>query len=390
MGRFFKNKMLWIGLGINILVASIFTFAFMGSMVNPTPKELPIAVVVEDEGAKLPNGENFNLGATFAKEIQKRDTSSVKWKILKTKVAALEAMNEKEVYAAIVLPRDLSKNIFSLLTINPTKPSTTIIINEGMNLGGANLALQIANSVLITFNQQIEAQLYTQIAEMKVPISLDMAKIISNPVSVETEKINPVGSNSANGNTPALFTQILWMATFISSMILFTLLKKGTEGSWTLKSFASQIIAGVLYVVFISGVIFLLTIRVLEVSVSNEGELFIMLVFIGLCFFFIQNTLLNWIGYPAAPLIILLFFFSTPILTMAPELLPNVTRDYLYTWVPFRFSLESFMDLLFFDKGLFENGIGTIGVIGLISLCLMGFAILKPVKKRHVGASEKM
>jgi hypothetical protein len=106
-----------------------------------------------------------------------------------------------------------------------------------------------------------------------------------------------------------------------------------------------------------------------------------MMFYIGLCFFFLQNALLNWIGYPAAPLFILLFFFSMPILTLAPEMLPVLTRDWLYSWVPFRYSLENFKDILFFGRDIFENGIGTIGVIGLSSLVIMFLAVLKPVKK---------
>lgn len=388
MGQFFKNKMLWLGLGAIILIASVFTFAFMGSTVNPTPKELPLAVVVDDEGAELPNGKQFNISAAFAKEVQKRDTSSVKLKMLKTKEAALKAMNEKEVYATIVLPRDLSKNVLSLLSNSPTKPTTTIVLNEGMNLGGANVALQISNSLLTKFNLQVEEKLFKQMAELKVPITIEMAKLIGTPITVETEIINQVGTNSANGNTPALFTQILWLVTFISSMLLFTLLRKITKGKLTLKSVSSQIISGILYVMFTSGAILLLAVTVLDVSVPNEEELFMMMFFIGLCFFFIQNALLNWIGYPAAPLIILLFFVSMPILTIAPEMLPTLTRDYLYSWVPFRFSLEGFKDLLFFNKGLFENGIGTIGVIGLISLLFMGLAIFKPGKNRQLNASS--
>lgn len=378
---FLKNKLLWIGLGIIMLAAGVFTFAFMGSTVNPSPKELPLAVVMEDEGVKQPNGEQLNFGEILVREIKRNDTSSVKWKVFDGKEEAIEAMNEKKLYAAIVLPQNLTQNIFSLLTDLPTTPASTIIINEGMNQVGVNIANQIANGVLSNFNQQIQSQIYAQVEGMKSPITTDFAKLISNPVTIETEKINPVPVNNANGNTPALFTQILWIGTFISSMILFILARKSNDGNLNLGTIISQILSGVLYVTFISGTALLLAVHVLDVSISNEANLLLAMVFIGLCFFLLQSALLNWIGYIASPILILLYFFAMPILTLAPEMLPDVTKDYLYSWVPFRFSLEIFRDILFFDKGIFDKGIGVIGGIGLVSFVVMGLAIFKPTKR---------
>lgn len=378
---FFMNKLLWASLGIVVVAVSIFTFAFMGSTINPTPKELPLAIVMDDEGVQLPNGEQLNFGEKLVDQIQKNDTSTVNWIILTSQEDAINEMNEKKVYATLVLPKDLSQNIFSLLTENPSKPTLKIFTNEGMNLTGANIATQITNGVITNFNNQIQEQLFTQIDKINDPLSVDLSKLLANPLTIEAEKINTVGSNHANGNTPALFTQLLWLMTFISSMFLFTLVKKMSGGKWSFATIGRQVLAGILFVASISGTILFIAVQVLNVNIPSSSEMFIMMFYIGLCFFFLQNALLNWIGYPAAPLFILLFFFSMPILTLAPEMLPDVTRDWLYSWVPFRFSLEEFKNILFFGKGMFENGIGTIGVIGLSSIVIMFLAVFKPLKK---------
>ncbi|WP_147535185.1 YhgE/Pip domain-containing protein [Bacillus marasmi] len=389
MGGFFKNKMVWLGLGGIILLASVLTFAFMGSTINSTPKKMPLAIVVEDEGVQLANGKQMNLGEALIKDIQKEDSPSVKWKLLKSKQSALSAMDEKKFYAVIIIQRDFTRDVLSQVTNKPTIPTATIIMNEGMNPVGASVALQIANGVVTQFSKQITIQLSSLMAELNIPITPDLAKTITEPFKVDTVKRNPVGTNNANGNTPALFTQILWLVTFISSMMLFTIRKKGPKENQTAWSLVSQILAGTLYVSISSGGILILAVRVLGVSVPNEGDLFMLLVLIGLCFFLIQNALLMWIGYLAAPIIILLFFFSAPILTMAPEMLPEFTRDYLYSWIPFRFSVESFKDLLFFKKGPFESGMVTLGVSGLISLCMIGLSILKPVKKGSFATTDQ-
>ncbi|MCM3412960.1 YhgE/Pip domain-containing protein [Metabacillus litoralis] len=384
---YFTNKLLWIGLGLISLLACIFTFAFMGSTVNPIPKELPIGIVLKDNGVQLPNGEELNLGKKFGEQIKNNETSSVEWISFETEKDALEGMKNKEVYGMLILPKDLSKNVYSLLTNTPTKPDINIYINEGMNMTGANVASQITTGVISQFSQQVQDQLFNTIDEIKAPISSDLAKSLANPISVTTEKINPIGENSANGNTPALFTQLLWLTTFFSSMILFTIVNKVTGGKWSLTSISSQLLSGALFVTSISIIILLLTEKLLNVSIPNSSDMLLLMIFTGLCFFFIQNALLNWVGYLAAPLIILLFFFSMPVLTMAPEMLPSITRDWLYSWVPFRFSVEAFRDFLFFKKEIFEEGIGMLGIIGLSSLLVMVLAILKPKKTK--GITEK-
>jgi YhgE/Pip-like protein len=377
----FMSKLLWFGLGFIVIAVFIFTFAFMGSTVNPTPKELPLAIVMEDEGVQLPNGEQLNFGEILVEQIQKNDSSSVDWIILNHEQEAMNEINDKNVYAALVLPSELSQQIFSLLTEKPIKPTTKIYINEGMNFTGANVANQITNGVLTDFSKQIQDQLFQQAGKMEAPLTVDVAKLLANPLTIEIDKINEVGTNNANGNTPAQFTQLLWLTTFFSSMILFTLMKKITGGKWSITSVGSQVVSGLLFVASISAAILFISNQLLDVNIPNSGDMFIMMFYIGLCFFFLQNALLNWIGYPAAPLFILLFFFSMPILTLAPEMLPDLTRDWLYAWVPFRYSLENFKDILFFGRDIFENGIGTIGVIGLSSLVIMFLAVLKPVKK---------
>ncbi|MGM7680927.1 hypothetical protein ACSVDA_02110 [Cytobacillus sp. Hm23] len=86
------------------------------------------------------------------------------------------------------------------------------------------------------------------------------------------------------------------------------------------------------------------------------------------------------------PILILLFFFSLPILSVAPELLPVVTINWLYSWVPFRFIVESFKDILFFGKKSFDHGLGILGWSGVVSLMLMFLAVLK--SKNGVNEAE--
>ncbi|WP_408009193.1 YhgE/Pip family protein [Pseudalkalibacillus sp. A8] len=379
--RFFQQKLFWGGFVGIILAVFIFTFTFMGSTVNPTLKEMPLAVVVQDEGVAMHNGQEMNFGRILEDQLKKNDNASIDWTFLDSREEAVKGLNEKEYYAAIVIPDDLSQSIFSLLSEKPMQPEVEIFINEGMNMTGATMADQMTSGVLSNFNQQVQQNLYAQIAKTQATLSVEQSKVLAQPVQVTKETLNPAGSHTANGNVSALFTQILWITTFISSMILYTAIKKLGQGKWNFSAIFSQLLGGLLFVVSICGLVFWLTEGVLEVAIPNGGEMFMLLLFTGLMFFFIQGALLNWIGYAAAPLFILLLFFAIPVLTLPPELLPEITRDWLYSWIPFRFSAEAFKDVLFFGSNPLENGLGVLGYTGLAGLIIMLLAVFKPNRR---------
>jgi YhgE/Pip-like protein len=378
MKNFFQQRLFWGGFVGILISVFIFTFAFMGSTVNPTPKEMPLAVVVQDDGMTLPNGQQLNFGKMFQEQVKKNDNESIDLAFLDSREKAMEGMNEKEYYATIVIPNRLSQNIFSLLTDQPEKPEVEIWINEGMNATGAKMAGQMASGILSNLNIQVQNNLYEQVENQQIPFSVEKSKLLTQPIQVTTKTLHSVGDHNANGNTPALFTQILWLTTFISSMILFTVIKKLELWKWTLLSVTSQIFGGLLFVLSICGLVFWLAEGVLDVSIPNGGEMFVLMLFIGMMFFFIQGGLLNWIGYAAAPIFVLLFFFSMPVLTLPPEMLPDITKDWLYSWVPFRFSVEAFKDTLFFRVNPLASGIGVLGYIGSAGFIMMLLAPLKP------------
>jgi YhgE/Pip-like protein len=378
MKNFFQQRLFWGGFVGILISVFIFTFAFMGSTVNPTPKEMPLAVVVQDDGMTLPNGQQLNFGKMFQEQVKKNDNESIDLAFLDSREKAMEGMNEKEYYATIVIPNRLSQNIFSLLTDQPEKPEVEIWINEGMNATGAKMAGQMASGILSNLNIQVQNNLYEQVENQQIPFSVEKSKLLTQPIQVTTKTLHSVGDHNANGNTPALFTQILWLTTFISSMILFTVIKKLELRKWTLLSVTSQIFGGLLFFLSICGLVFWLAEGVLDVSIPNGGEMFVLMLFIGMMFFFIQGGLLNWIGYAAAPIFVLLFFFSMPVLTLPPEMLPDITKDWLYSWVPFRFSVEAFKDTLFFRVNPLASGIGVLGYIGSAGFIMMLLAPLKP------------
>ncbi|KAA6451828.1 hypothetical protein [Bacillus swezeyi] len=86
------------------------------------------------------------------------------------------------------------------------------------------------------------------------------------------------------------------------------------------------------------------------------------------CFYLMVAAVTAWVGFSGAGMFGLLVFFGT--LTMAPELMPALLRDWLYSWLPMRFASEGLRDLLFFDKSLSVNQ--PVTVLLSSRLCVFG------------------
>ena len=128
-----------------------------------SPPTIPIAVVVEDQGAVI-NGQPMKLGEEVAKRITAPDSPApdfVKWARLDGRDEAMKGLESGNFYAAIVIPGDYSQRLLSmsgppavppsgqppslepagieLLTSPAVQPSTTSLIENAFNgmVGGS-------------------------------------------------------------------------------------------------------------------------------------------------------------------------------------------------------------------------------------------------------------
>jgi YhgE/Pip-like protein len=201
----------------------------MGSTVNPAPKDLPVTLVMQDKGAEVPQLGSVNIGKQIQEQLQDNDKLPLKWSIVESKEAALLGMKDKKYYGAIIFPETMTQKFLSLQTSNPQKPEAEVIINQGKNYSGAAATSQIIEKMMIGVNQQMQNMIFSQIKAQGKMLTADQAQLLTNPLTVKTTTVNEVGTHTANGNLPAMFTQVLWLMTFISSMILFAALKKNNS-----------------------------------------------------------------------------------------------------------------------------------------------------------------
>ncbi|MED1412540.1 MULTISPECIES: YhgE/Pip domain-containing protein [Bacillus] len=388
--QFFKQKMVLGGL-LGIMAAVIIaSFAFMGSTVNPVPKDLPIAMVIQDTGTNLPGQGSVNLGNKIKEQVLQNKQNTIKWTFLQTKKDALQGMKEKKYYAAIIFPPEMSQQLVSLTTPKGQQTEVQILVNQGLNYNASMISNQMIDKLIGEINENIRHILLDQLSPQNTTLTTEQAKLLASPLIVKTELIHPVQSHTGNGNVPVMLTQILWITTLISSLILFMAAEKFTNGRMTGKSVLSQILAGSVFVIVIASLILFIAHTIIEVNIPNQGEILLLFFFFGFMFFLLQSALLNWVGRLGVPILMIVFFFSMPILSLAYEFLPDVTKHWLYSWSPFKYSVEALRSSFFFEGYGMSSYVQTMGLIGLVSLIIMVLSVFKKDKQKGSISTESV
>ncbi|KOP68291.1 hypothetical protein AMS62_25855 [Bacillus sp. FJAT-18019] len=344
-----KEKMTWLGVAIVLVVLILFGLAMMGSVLGSEPKELPVAIVVLDQPTELPSGGTLAVGKTIQEITGSDPTLPFVWHVVNSEEEAREGLDKREYYGALVLPADLSSGLLSLATSTPIQPNVKIIANEGMSTQASTIVTQTLGQTLRMISVELSQQLFDQIWEEKKQISIETANALMTPMNVQEEVIHSPGVNNASGNAPALLTQIMWIGSLVTGIVLFLASKKAVAAGsrrWTVN--VLQLIVGLMIVSIASCFIIWMASSWYGMEMANAGATWLFLWLAGSAFVLLQSSLLNWIGFRAMPLLVLLMFFSIPLLNMAPEFLPQMTRDWIYSWTPLRFAAGGLREVMYF------------------------------------------
>ncbi|TCP52522.1 YhgE/Pip-like protein [Tumebacillus sp. BK434] len=358
----FTQKFFYIGLAVVLLVGTIMVFANMGSTVSPTPTDLPVALVVEDEG---------QFGQMMAEKIQGVETP-LKWTLLDSEQAALDALDREEYYAAVVLPQALSGQLATLQTPAPKQAEVKVYINQGKSLTAANLANGVIEKMFTGVNAQLREQTLAAVKQRGNMLSTELAAVLAAPVKLTSTPLHPVGSHSANGNAPAVLTQLVWFCSMIGAVLMFLAASKNAEGKSRFAVLLGQMLAGIFVIVVGVLTVLGLATGILGLELSDFWQVALFLMFAGYCFFLLQTTLLSWIGLGGMPILVLMFFFGAPVLSLPKEMLPVISQDWLYSWLPLRFSVDGLRDILYFGNGdNLADPMWTLGWIGAAGVVLI-------------------
>ncbi|WP_040207521.1 YhgE/Pip domain-containing protein [Neobacillus jeddahensis] len=388
----FKNKLVVLSPIIAFAVLFIFSLTLFPS-VNIQPKNLPIAIVNEDQGIQIPDQPKMNMGTTIAEMIQKTaattdEAPAVKWIEVKSSEEVQKGLDQQKYYAAFIIPKDFSAKQASLRTPTPSSPEVQLFINQGMNTAASTMAGQILNTVVDNINNNVRTQLLEGFEKQGATLTTTQAASLVAPIAKKVTNVNEIGANSANGNAPISLFQPLWMASIASAVIIFMAVSKlavrTRKENLSIK--LGQILVGA-FVSFVVGFgLTWLANGMVGLAIPQFGDTALFLSITCFSFFLMISAVLSLVGMKGIPIFVLILFFGAPLLALAPEMMSSFYREWIYSWLPMRFMVEGLRELFFFGKSLSWNSpVSTLVWIGGVSLVI----VLGSSLKLQAGKQQK-
>lgn len=385
----FKNKLLCFSPLIALAIIFIFSLTLIPS-VQPQPKNMPVAIVNEDQGVQIPNQGNMNMGQSMVELIHENaqvndEDPAIKWSEVKSAEEAQKGMDNQKYYASLVIPKDFSAKQASLRTPAPSSPKVQIFINQGMNTAASNMVGQVLNGLVDNLNSNVRTELLQEMEEQGLTLTPQQAASLAAPITKEVINVNEIGVNSANGNSPVSLFQPLWMGSLAAAAIIFISMSK-TKAAGRKESVFSkftQILMGAVAALVVGFGLTWLADAMIGFDIPEYMDTAIFLTITSFSYFLMISAVLSLLGLKGMPLFILMLFFGAPLLAMAPEMMSAFYRDWIYSWLPMRFMVEGLRELFFFGKGLTWSSTSTLVWIGAVSTVVLLITALKaPSLKR--------
>lgn len=132
-----------------ILVPLIYAGFFLAGYWNPYGhlENLPVAVVNQDEGAMM-DGDRIEAGNDFVKEL--KENKELEFHFIPEKEAD-QGLKDGDYYMVLIIPKDFSKNISTLMDDNPIPAKLISKTNPGNNF----VASQISSTAVEKINAKI-------------------------------------------------------------------------------------------------------------------------------------------------------------------------------------------------------------------------------------------
>ncbi len=137
--RVLTSPKVWVSIFAVVVVLSLLFYAYLTAIASPTEnlKDLPVALVNEDEGGEL-GGEEVALGDQVVERVTGSDSPAdgvVEWTQPNSRMDALEGLGRNEFYGAIVIPKDYTERI-STAASPPELPLAIVNEDEGAEMQG--------------------------------------------------------------------------------------------------------------------------------------------------------------------------------------------------------------------------------------------------------------
>ncbi len=151
--KFVKEHFMIVVMMAIILIPSIYTVLFLGSMWDPygNTGNLPVAIVNQDEAVSY-NGKTLNVGEQLCDNLKEND--SLKFNFVDESVA-LDGLENGTYYMVMVIPQDFSSNATTLTQKNPKKMQIQYYTNPGTNYIASKFGESAVKTIKESLNKTV-------------------------------------------------------------------------------------------------------------------------------------------------------------------------------------------------------------------------------------------
>lgn len=375
--RLFKEKMAWAAPIAVILIIALFSVNLFAQG-DPQVKNLPVALIVNDEGT--------NVDAVKAAVKQAGKGIEGKEPMLSfttEKESDIEDLfDDKKYYAALVIPEGYDDAIQNALKDNKAA-TLKVYVNQGYNMTGSNYAKTALNGLISQVSAHYSTNFIAQMGDAQ--IDAEKAAVLVTPIVAEEKIFNPITASTANGSAPTLMAVPAWVGALIGGFIVFlatsSIFKKEMlTRKQTLRLMGGQVLFGVIIALF-SGFTVATLASIAGISMPSYLLVALFVSFAAFCFFLLVSAITAWIGKPAITLFMVVMLLGMGVLMTPQEMLPEFFVNFIRPWVPIRFASEGLREIFYFDSGFYTGAsFNTIVGIGIAGLIIFILSIFKPVK----------
>lgn len=151
--KFVKEHFMIVVMIAIMLIPSIYTVLFLGSMWDPygNTGSLPVAIVNQDEAVSY-NGKTLNVGEQLCDNL--KENGSLKFNFVDEKVA-LDGLENGTYYMVMIIPSDFSSNATTLTQKNPKKMEMQYYTNPGTNYIASKFGESAVKTIKESLNKTV-------------------------------------------------------------------------------------------------------------------------------------------------------------------------------------------------------------------------------------------
>lgn len=144
---------------------------------------MPVAVVSEDTGAEVGDQGYLNAGSMVIDKL--KDNTQLQWTFVSSKEEALEGVSAGTYYAAIILPKNFTSDLASVLSGNLEKAPVQYYVNEKIN----PVAPKVTDTGAKTITTQINETFVSKVSEVVSEKFIGLASTISSQTDTAADRV---------------------------------------------------------------------------------------------------------------------------------------------------------------------------------------------------------